>query len=62
MAPTGMISLRSKSGDVLDDTDLPAALTEGWTEDEGNEGQPFPPCRSSNDEHKMSQSHSRWDN
>jgi len=27
----------------LDDTDLPAALTEGWTEDEGNEGPPFPP-------------------
>jgi type I restriction enzyme M protein len=32
----------SKSGEVLDDADLPAALTEGWTEDEGKEGQPFP--------------------
>jgi type I restriction enzyme M protein len=31
-----------KNGEVLDDADLPAALTEGWAEDEGNEGQPFP--------------------
>jgi len=32
----------AKSGEVLDDADLPAALTEEWTEDEGNEGQSFP--------------------
>ena len=31
-----------KNGEVLDDADLPAALTEEWTEDESNEGQPFP--------------------
>jgi type I restriction enzyme M protein len=31
-----------KNGEVLDDGDLPATLTKEWTEDEGNEGQPFP--------------------
>ena len=31
-----------KNGEVLDDVDLPAGLTERWTEDEGKESQPFP--------------------
>lgn len=31
-----------KNGEVLDDADLPAELTKGWAEEEGNEGQPFP--------------------
>ena len=31
-----------KNGEVLEDADLPAELTEAWTEDEANEGQPFP--------------------
>jgi type I restriction enzyme M protein len=31
-----------KNGEVLDDTDLPAVLTEAWTEDESNAGKPFP--------------------
>jgi type I restriction enzyme M protein len=32
----------AKSGEVLDDSELPASLTEGWLEDEANEGKPFP--------------------
>ena len=31
-----------KNGEVLDDADLPAALTEAWTEDENTQGQHFP--------------------
>jgi type I restriction enzyme M protein len=31
-----------KNGEVLEDADLPPGLTEEWSEDEGNEGQPFP--------------------
>ena len=31
-----------KHGEVLEGADLPFGLTEGWSEDEGNEGQPFP--------------------
>jgi type I restriction enzyme M protein len=31
-----------KDGEVLDDADLPAVLTEAWKEDEVNEGLPFP--------------------
>jgi type I restriction enzyme M protein len=31
-----------KNGEVLEDADLPADLTEAWAEDEANEGQPFP--------------------
>ena len=31
-----------RNGEVLDDSELPAALTEDWMEDEGNEGGLFP--------------------
>lgn len=31
-----------KDGEVLDDNLLPATLTEGWSDDEGNQGKPFP--------------------
>ena len=31
-----------RNGEVLDDSDLPAALTEAWTEDEANAGEHFP--------------------
>jgi type I restriction enzyme M protein len=31
-----------KNGEVLEDAELPATLTEGWREDEGNEGKAFP--------------------
>jgi len=31
-----------KNGEVLDDSELPKALTEVWTEDEANQGRPFP--------------------
>jgi type I restriction enzyme M protein len=31
-----------KNGEILDDVDLPAALTEAWREDETTDGQPFP--------------------
>jgi type I restriction enzyme M protein len=32
----------SKSGEVLDNADLPASLTDPWTGDQANERQPFP--------------------
>jgi type I restriction enzyme M protein len=31
-----------KNGEVLDDNELPAALTEAWLQDEENQGKPFP--------------------
>ena len=31
-----------KNGEVLEDSDLPAVLTESWSEDENTEGLPFP--------------------
>jgi type I restriction enzyme M protein len=31
-----------KNGEVLDDSQLPASLTQGWLEDEANKGKPFP--------------------
>jgi type I restriction enzyme M protein len=31
-----------KNGEVLEDADLPAVLTEAWTEDEANQDDPFP--------------------
>jgi len=32
-----------KNGEVLDDSDLPATLTEAWTDDENSKGE-FPSC------------------
>jgi type I restriction enzyme M protein len=32
----------AKNGEVLDDNELPATLTEAWLEDEANQGKPFP--------------------